>query len=225
MGDNTLATIQQGTVGNPEQVNQYKEALSGDILPRNVQGEVEDSASSIGSETARVKDVHMAGFIFNEGTQGGFCPSGVMLPYTASATIAPSGWIFADGKTIGADGSGADYEGEIYRYLFNLYRLITNYGNAGTEDFDSSDTVIIPNPNGRFVRSIGSQNPDSSTIGEVQASQNKAHTHTSPGVSAGGLPPHESFLGDRQTSAVVSSSSGGPEARPRAISFPYIIKV
>lgn len=51
MGNNTLSTV-VGGIGQPTQVNQYKEALSGDILPRNVDGEVEALAANLGSSAA-----------------------------------------------------------------------------------------------------------------------------------------------------------------------------
>lgn len=49
MGNNTLSTI-TGGIGRKEQVNQYKDALVGDILPRNTDGEVEALAGNLGSE-------------------------------------------------------------------------------------------------------------------------------------------------------------------------------
>lgn len=52
MGNNTLETI-LGGIGRKEQVNQYKEALVGDILPRNANGEVEDHSASLGGQSIR----------------------------------------------------------------------------------------------------------------------------------------------------------------------------
>lgn len=113
MGDNTLATVQQGTVGNPEQVNQFKEALSGDILPRNAQGETEDKAGSVGRDSDRfsnvsTQEINLFGNIKMRGTlttkffstNGSWtCPDGVhQVVATAYA---------------GGGGGGADYVGVV----------------------------------------------------------------------------------------------------------------
>jgi len=221
MGDNTLQTIVPGA-SKPNDVNQYKTALSGDILPRNANGEVEDGAGSLGSSSRPFTKLYIKESINVDGVQGGFCPAGVMLPYTASETVAPPGWIFADGKTIGNIGSGADYEGEEFRYLFNLYRLVSNYGNAGAEDFNSGDTVKTPNPNGNFIRSMGSADPSIRTMGSTQSSQNLSHAHTFRTFSSG---TDSAGVGGSAGGTTTTSSSGGSEARPINMAFPYIIKV
>ena len=240
MGDNTLQTVIPGPSA-PNDINQFKTALSGNILPRNVQGETENKAGSLGSATKSFDSIYVE-TINSGGTQGGFCPAGVMLPYTASATVAPFGWIFADGKTIGDTGSGADYEGEKYRYLFSLYKLVVSYGNAGTEDFDTGDTVKIPHPNGRVVRSIGTEDTSGSGLGDTVASQTKAHSHV---VSdSAGIPLYNDNggssisgptiqLSSLESGSAISGSShritavtaGSTEARSRSMFFPYIIKV
>lgn len=78
-------------------------------------------------------------------------PSGEILQITPPVgsgfvtflSTQPNGYIFADGRTIGNSTSGADHQGERFRELFNAIKS-EGYGNAGTEDFDSSDTVTLP---------------------------------------------------------------------------------
>lgn len=242
MGSNILAEVADGDRARASQINQYFTALVQDILARNSSGEVADSAGSLGSETQQFEDIFLSGSIFMGGNRGGYVPSGTMFPYSASETEAPEGYIFANGDTIGAVGSGADHEGEDYRYLFDKYKLITNYGNAGTEDFDTGDTVLIPNPAGRFVRSVGSINPDSSTMGEIQTGQNISHTHQmqyyyyTSTASGPNITVAQNALGSASQPFTVPSwlnassyyrnaNEGGTEARPHAMTFPYIIKV
>ena len=65
MGNNTLSTI-TGGIGRKEQVNQYKDALVGDILPRNLNGEVENLAGNLGSAETPFRELHAT--IINRGT-------------------------------------------------------------------------------------------------------------------------------------------------------------
>ena len=115
MGNNTLSTV-IGGIGRPTQVNQYKEALSGDILPRNVDGEVETNAAGLGSATVEfdhlfVKDLFVSGFNGTSGTvySQTFLTSGTFLiPEKAFDVV-----IFAVGGG-GAAGSYAERSSSFY---------------------------------------------------------------------------------------------------------------
>ena len=52
-----------------------------------------------------------------------------------------------DGSTLGKTGSGADYEGEEYRALFDFVKECSP--NTGSEDFDDGDTVAMIDGRGR----------------------------------------------------------------------------
>ena len=78
-------------------------------------------------------------------------PAGVILPYV-SAT-APSGWLNCQGETIGAVGSGADYESASYETIFNYCKA--GFSNAGTESFAGNDTVKLPDMKGIFPSGAG----------------------------------------------------------------------
>jgi hypothetical protein len=58
-----------------------------------------------------------------------------------------SGWLLMDGSTLGKTGSGADYEGETYRALFDFVKDCAP--NLGSEDFDDGDTVALIDGRGR----------------------------------------------------------------------------
>ena len=66
--------------------------------------------------------------------------------------------LYCDGNTIGKVGSGATYEGEEYRVLFNKIKSL--WTNAGTEDFDTGDTVKLPDLRGAFLRGDGTGSID-----------------------------------------------------------------
>lgn len=109
MGDNTLQTIIPGAA-KPNDVNQFKEALSGDILPRNAQGEVEDKAGSAGDDTRKLANVHtqeinLYGNIRMRGTR-------VTKVFTSSGSWeCPEGVYEASFVCAGAGGSGSSIGG------------------------------------------------------------------------------------------------------------------
>jgi len=78
-------------------------------------------------------------------------PAGGLIPY-AGATV-PNGWLLCSGDTIGDVGSGADNESADYEDLFELIKTL--YGNDGTEDWASGDTVLLPDLRGRVVAGLG----------------------------------------------------------------------
>lgn len=85
-------------------------------------------------------------------------------------------------ETIGAVGSGATYRGEEYRELFNY--LKTGWGNAGTEDFDSENTVYLPDQrgadgSGEFLRGKSAAR----TVGDAEADAYQGHYHQLYAVS------------------------------------------
>lgn len=70
------------------------------------------------------------------------------LSAVASTTV-PNGWLKCDGSTIGSTSSSATYKGEKYRTLFDY--LKSSWGNAGTESFDSNNTVLLPSLRGKVI--------------------------------------------------------------------------
>ena len=78
-------------------------------------------------------------------------PAGVILPFVSGT--APSGWLNCQGETIGAVGSGADYESASYETIFDYCKA--GFTNAGTESFAGLDTVLLPDMRGIFPSGAG----------------------------------------------------------------------
>lgn len=227
MGDNNLSKVVAGNTGFVSQINQYYDAMKQSLLPRSSAGIPTDAAGGLGDAARRWLKGYFSGkqpFDFNNEPNGG-TPSGVMMAYTGHATIAPYGWLIADGKTIGNTGSGADYEGDEYEYLFNLYKVVTEYGNAGTEVFASGDTVLIPDMSNCFVRNLDPAG--SRSLGEYEADQMLAHTHGISGNSTAGAATQALLTKTNATdnSYQTTSAGGGSETVPKNKTFPYIIKI
>ncbi len=84
-------------------------------------------------------------------------PTGVLLPY--GATTAPTGWVRANGRTIGSTGSGAaerasaDAE-DLYTFLWSNYSdsvcaVSTGRGSTAAADFAAGKTIALPDLRGR----------------------------------------------------------------------------
>lgn len=231
MGDNNISKITGGQTGFVQQLNQYFDSVVQNLLPRSLAGIVVDGAGSLGDAArnwTRGYFSHKQPFEIG-GIPSGGTPAGLMLPYSISSTVAPHGWVFANGETIGKVGSGADHEGEEFRYLFDAYKIIPEYGNSGTEDFDAGGAVKIPNPDGNFVRSMGSVDPDVRTMGSQQSSQNLYHYHTTQQGTGAAAGPSNDSLGSYSGGTVIfhpiTSTEGGSESRSNNMAFPYIIKI
>ena len=104
----------------------------------------DDSDSALPTEQA------VKGYV-DANAGGGGAPIAAMMDYAGAS--APSGWLFANGETIGDAGSGADNEDSGYQVLFNLIK--DSWGNAGTEDFAGGDTVKLPDFRGRSPMGSG----------------------------------------------------------------------
>lgn len=124
MGDNALNTITQGTTGSVEQINQYKEAMSLDLAPRNAQGTVEDLAGNSGTASHRFKQSHSkeiyATHIYENQNM-----SRIVTEYLAAGgsqtLVVPVGVSQVTVEAWGFAGSGA----------YNYYRLYASGGGAG----------------------------------------------------------------------------------------------
>ena len=131
----------------------------------------------------------------------------------------PSGWMKCNGAAVSRS---------VYANLFAAIGV--TYGSG-----DGSTTFNLPDARGRFVRTLddGKGIDSSRKIGSTQGSQNLAHTHTSTFVrekiNADFVPGTggNAVLGDQMsagTQNIVTTSSGGGEARPNNIAFPLFIK-
>ena len=133
--------------------------------------------------------------------------TGMMIDYWG--TSAPSGWVLADGQTIGNSSSGATGRANadtqalfvlIYGSLSNSEAPVSGgrTGNA-LNDFNSNKTITLPDLRGRTV--VGKQSSGTfDTLGEKIG----AETHTLTGLELPSIPHHSHLIGD-----AVSVSSGG----------------
>lgn len=136
MGNNTLSTVSSGQIPTQDKWNQFKTALSGDLLPRNANGAVEDAAGSLGSsserfDTAYIKTLDAASLGTNNNeisaSSGGFSTlSGSYVDVTnLSVSIITTGrpvilMLIADG--VGSSYIGAANSGDWGR--FGTYQIL-----------------------------------------------------------------------------------------------------
>ena len=121
-----------------------------------------------------------------------FVPPGAVMPF--ARTSAPSGWLPANGNTIGSAASGAVYDSQNYDELFavlwgswsnTLLPIQTSTGAVSTRgasasaDFAANKRLPLPDMRGYFVRGSGTNADDtkSAAFGEKQADDFKKHTH------------------------------------------------
>lgn len=252
MGTNSLNSAIDGEVIPASDINQFKTAMNGDIIPRNTSGIAEADAGDLGSSTYPYKDLHISGDINLSG--GKFIPVGSYMDYIFST--APQGWLLANGDTIGNVGSGATHESANYEALF--LGCVNDFGNAGTEVFASGDTVLLPDLRGYFRRGWdnGRGIDSGRAINTVQADQNQNHNHgggdhthslqwqgSSSGSSTVAIIDGDPFAGTtgqtdqasppwnvansyvrNNTSGTTITADGGTEVRTKNISANVIIK-
>lgn len=90
-----------------------------------------------------------------------------------------SEWIPMRGGTIGNTGSGATFESATYEAIFNILKAFAP--NAGTEDFASLNTVVVPDMRDRF----GVGDSGSVSIGDTGGSADlQSHTHGGGSLNA-----------------------------------------
>lgn len=155
---------------------------------------------------------------------------------------APSGWIKANGGTIGNAASGATTRANAdTELLFSLLwasvdvtvlpiydsaGVLTTKGVSNTADFAANKRLAIPDMRANFVRGFddGRGVDTSRALGSYQADDNKAHTHTvtsrvddSPNTAIAG--------GSGAGSGSETTSSNGSEARPKNIAALAVIKL
>jgi hypothetical protein len=132
-----------------------------------------------------------------------FVPPGAVMPF--ARTSAPSGWLPANGLTIGSASSGAFYDSQNYDELFavlwaswsnTLLPIQTSTGAASTRgvsasaDFAANKRLPLPDMRGYFVRGSGT-NSDGVAAGTFGAKQEDgviSHTHS--GTTGNDSPDH-----------------------------------
>lgn len=166
-------------------------------------------------------------------------PTGVMMPYLGSSQ--PTGWVFANGLTIGNANSNATLLADnvtsfaLFSLFWddlpsandgNLVMLQSGGADVGTKgataliDFDLNYHIPVPNMNGRMpigVRDMGDQT-EGTDAGPITIRTGKEDLFTKMGhqngrilLSAGDLPYHAHEFGSVQTETLNDGSSTYPQ--------------
>jgi hypothetical protein len=172
---------------------------------------------------------------------------------TFARSTAPTGWLAADGETIGSASSNADNASADYAALFTVLwdnwsntdlPILDSAGAASTRganaaaDFAANKRLPLPDLRGIFVRGSGSQTISgtsySGTFAAKQADEIKAHKHQSWEQltnTSGTLQCAQSTQAGTGKTAAASTNAnfetantGGTETRPANIALLYCIK-
>lgn len=163
-----------------------------------------------------------------------FIPTGVMMPYIATA--APTGWVRANGRTIGSASSGAveranaDTE-SLYTILWNSYSdsvcpVTGGRGASASADFAANKPIGLPDLRGRsFFGLDGMGNTAASRLGSVITSSTTngasggaetvtlaeanlpAHTHAAGTLATASAGAHQHNLLSSNTSTVAPGTA------------------
>jgi len=168
-------------------------------------------------------------------------------------STAPSGWLAANGNTIGSASSGATNASADYSALFSVLwdnwtntnlPILDSAGAASTRgvsasaDFSANKRLPLPNLQGIFIRGSGSQTISgtnfSGTFAEKQSHQIADHRHDMPegyniGSSSNGAYAKAATGGGTAlptdgVSTVTPTTPVGDETRPANIALLYCIK-
>ena len=181
-----------------------------------------------------------------------FVPPGAVMPF--ARTSAPSGWLPANGKTIGSAASGAVYDSQNYDELFavlwaswsnTLLPIQTSTGAASTRgvsasaDFAANKRLPLPDMRGYFVRGSGTNDDGtkSDAFGVKQEDAFQAHEHTfryprkiTDGSNGSDHTVVDNTYTSETTTAIESKDGFGiarsaSETRPANIALLYCIKI
>jgi hypothetical protein len=177
-----------------------------------------------------------------------FVPPGAVMPF--ARTSAPSGWLPANGSTIGSAASGAFYDSQNYDELFavlwaswsnTLLPIQTSTGAGSTRgasaaaDFAANKRLPLPDMRGYFVRGSGtnSDGTKSDAFGVKQADDFKSHTHTyskqertytASAATGGGSANLWQGVTDTSLTTGPQPAATSTETRPSNIALLYCIK-
>lgn len=171
--------------------------------------------------------------------------TGMVAPFIT--TSAPTGWVKANGSTIGDASSGATRANADTANLFALiwaldatnFPITDSVGGASTRgasaaaDFALHKRLPLPDLRAEFIRGLddsrGVDTAVARVVGSAQAGQLAAHTHTVTGGNNGASSTYITTQSNTASPGVTTSSTGGTENssenRPRNISLLYCVKL
>ena len=157
-------------------------------------------------------------------------------------STAPTGWLAANGSTIGSAASSATNASADYSALFTVLwdnwtntdlPILDSAGAASTRganaaaDFAANKRLPLPDLRGIFVRGSGDQTISGTTYsGTFAAKQQdafKSHTHAVGDTTITGSGGGSSYRAN-EGSAQNTTATGGTETRPANIALLYCIK-
>lgn len=131
MGDNTISTITDGTTANSSNVNQYKTALDGDLLPRSA-GATTTLAGSLGSVSKAWLMAYVESGYWNAGD--------IKAHHSYNGVIGPGqGWFLCDGTII----NEANYESQSWASVGDWAKFIGTSVLDGKYSLPLTDKYMI----------------------------------------------------------------------------------
>jgi hypothetical protein len=200
------------------------------------------------SGTGPVQELTRADLLAFLGIEDGDLSQVGDVKYVGSTT-APTGWIKANGQTIGSSSSGATalanaFAEPLFTYLWNNFGntvLViqtsagsnTTRGASAAADFAANKRMPLLDLRAEFIRGLDdSRGIDSGrALGSSQAGQMPAHTHTVPvtlntTLGAFGSPASASQANDfNATSGSAGGTGNSSENRPRNVALLAVIKL
>lgn len=135
-------------------------------------------------------------------------------PIPTLLSTAPSGWVFMYGQTMGKS-SGTE-SGTKFKFLFDILKDV--YPNSGSEDFDSGDTIIIPDMRGRIPlgkddmggssAGVVAQFPEADVLGGIEGEETHLLTGRESGIQQHSHPFPLNTSNDGGTSGRAVNSNG-----------------
>jgi hypothetical protein len=267
IGQLTSAT----TIGNSdlfviEQSSQTKKISASVVRGGLINADIDAAAAIVGTKLAddsitnvKIKsDAAIAGSKLADGgvtlaklaaaVANALVPVGCVDAFARST--APTGWLAANGSTIGSASSSATNASADYSALFTVLwgnwtntdlPILDSAGAASTRgasasaDFAANKRLPLPDLRGIFVRGSRSQTISgtaySGTFAEKQQDAFKSHTHSSSTAVVRNIAPTSTGYNVGLTTgnldpnnAVTTTATGGTETRPANIALLYCIK-
>lgn len=225
-----------------EQSGQTKRVAASVVRGGLVNADIDAAAAIAGSKLADggVTLAKLATAVANA-----LVPVGCVEAFARST--APTGWLAANGNTIGSASSGANNASADYSALFTVLwdnwsntdlPILDSAGVASTRganaaaDFAANKRLPLPDLRGIFVRGSGSQTISGVTYNKTFAAKEndalQAHTHASAAAASGSqilaAGVNGAAVSGSTTGAINTGRSDSTETRPANIALLYCIK-
>jgi microcystin-dependent protein len=231
-------TFSSGDTVTPQRINDAR------TVSAIVNADIDAAAAIAGSKLAD-DSVALAKLVAS--VQNALIPVGAVQTFARST--APTGWLAANGDTIGSASSNATNASADYSALFAVLwdnwsntdlpildssGVATTRGANAAADFSANKRLPLPDLRGIFVRGSGAQTISGATYDKTFAAKEAdaviAHTHDvsiidfSATFLTGGPTPVNVSAGSTPVTTSSQSPAGATETRPANIALLYCIK-